>query len=101
MSKSLVVPSAGYARRIYPLSAHKPKVLIELNGIPIFHLLYQIAVELQMDNIIIAINPEFENQLKEFIFLETTNKIKNTLHTSTNKNIDFSKTGIKSKWNKI
>ena len=67
MSKSLVIPSAGYAKRIYPLSANKPKVLIELNGVPIFHLLYQKAVELKMDNIIIAINPEFERQLKEFI----------------------------------
>ena len=50
MSKSLVIPSAGYAKRIYPLSANKPKVLIELNGVPIFHLLYQKAVELKMED---------------------------------------------------
>ena len=67
MYKSLVIPSAGYAKRIYPLSANKPKVLIELNGVPILHLLYKKAVELKMDNIIISINPEFERQLKEFI----------------------------------
>lgn len=67
MSKTLIIPSAGLAKRLYPLSQNTPKILIKLNGVPLFHFFYKKAVELQMDNIIIAINPEFKRQLEEFI----------------------------------
>lgn len=66
-NRSLIIPSAGLSTRLYPLSYNTPKVLIKLNGVPIFHLLYKKAKEVKVDNIIIAVAPEFERQVKEFI----------------------------------
>lgn len=66
-NRSLIIPSAGLSTRLYPLSYNTPKVLIKLNGVPIFSLLYKKAREVGVDNIIIAVAPEFERQVKEFI----------------------------------
>lgn len=64
---SLIIPSAGFAKRLYPLSQNLPKILIKLNGVPLFHLFYKKAQELKVNNIIIAINSEFKRQLEEFV----------------------------------
>lgn len=67
MEISMIIPSAGEAKRLFPLTSHKPKILIQLNGVVIFHLLYKQAKKNKVSNIIIAVAPEFEKQVKEFI----------------------------------
>ena len=67
MACSFVVPSAGYARRLFPLSSNTPKILIKLNGVPLFSLLYKQALAEKCVNFIIAISKEFEHQLKTFV----------------------------------
>lgn len=64
---SYIIPSAGYSKRLYPISADTPKLLIKLNGVPIFSLLYRQAIENNCKNVIVAIGKDFERQFKEFI----------------------------------
>jgi NDP-sugar pyrophosphorylase family protein len=67
MKCSFVVPSAGFAKRLYPLSSSVPKILIRLNGVPLFSLLYRQALDYGCANFIVAISQEFERQVKEFV----------------------------------
>jgi UTP-glucose-1-phosphate uridylyltransferase len=64
---SMIVPSAGMSRRLFPLSSNIPKILIKLNGVPLFSLLYKQAVDTGCINFIVAISAEFEHQVREFI----------------------------------
>lgn len=75
MSCSYIIPSAGRATRLFPLTANTPKVLVRLNGVPIFSLLYQQAVKYNCSNIIVAISKEFEHQFRDFISSNYANPI--------------------------
>lgn len=67
MASTLLIPSGGYATRLYPLSKNKPKILIEINGVPLFHKYYLMAESMGMDNIIVVVNEEHYKILTEFI----------------------------------
>lgn len=67
----VIIPVAGYATRLFPLTENKPKALLEVRGKPILeHIIRRIEELSNVEGIFIASNakyyPEFEKWLRGF-----------------------------------
>ena len=58
----VIILAAGYATRLYPLTLHKAKPLIEINNKPIINYLIEKISELKVDKIYVVCNQKFFNQ---------------------------------------
>jgi len=55
-----IIPAAGYAVRLYPLTKNKPKALIEVKGLPIItHILHRIEEIPGIDEVLVVTNNKF------------------------------------------
>lgn len=55
-----IIPAAGYATRLYPITKNQPKALIEVKGKPIIeHIIKRIAEVKEVDHIFIVTNNKF------------------------------------------
>ena len=62
----IIIPAAGYATRLYPLTKDKPKALLEIGSKPMIdHILSKIK-DLNFDQIIIVTNHKFAKNFEEW-----------------------------------
>lgn len=62
-----IIPAAGYATRLYPLTLNSPKCLIEVAGKPMLqHIIEKIYEIKEIDEIFIVTNDKFYNTLKKW-----------------------------------
>ncbi len=59
-----IIPAAGYATRLYPLTKNKPKALIEIGGKPMLNRVLDRVKELPVNEVIIISNSKFYHNFK-------------------------------------
>lgn len=65
--RKAVIPAAGYATRLYPLTLNKPKTLVEIKGKSILqHLIDKIISLKSIDEIILITNHKFYHKLQDW-----------------------------------
>lgn len=66
MKIKAIIPAAGYATRLHPLTKDKPKALLEVRGKPILEHIIKKVLELDVDEIFIVSNARFYPSFKEW-----------------------------------
>lgn len=66
MKIKAIIPAAGYATRLYPLTKHKPKALLEVKGKPIIEHIIKRVLELDVNEIFIVTNAKFYPKFLEW-----------------------------------
>ena len=62
-----ILPCAGYATRLYPLTENQPKALLEVRGRPILsHIVSKIEEIKDVDEIIVVTNDKFHSHFSEW-----------------------------------
>ncbi|CAL1777822.1 hypothetical protein BRC2024_QFGIOCBO_CDS_0170 [Acinetobacter phage vB_AbaM_PhT2-v2] len=64
--KKVVILGAGLATRLYPITHHIPKVLVNYKQHTILHHLYSLYTRLGAEQIIVAVHSKFASQVKEY-----------------------------------
>ena len=63
----VILPSAGYATRMYPLTLDKPKALLEVNGKPIIeYIIDKVCLIDEVDKIFVVTNDKFYEKFLEW-----------------------------------
>ena len=69
----VIIPVAGYATRLYPLTKDKPKALLEVRGKPILeHLVRKIEELRNVSGIFIVSNAKFYSHFKPVSYTHLT-----------------------------
>ncbi len=64
----VIIPVAGYATRLYPLTENKPKALLEVKGKPILeHILKKVEQLPKVNEIVIVSNAKFFGNFDEWV----------------------------------
>lgn len=70
-----ILLAAGYATRLYPLTEHRPKSLLDVAGKPLLeHILLKIVEVSEIDEVILVSNAKFYESFREWADRYTTNK---------------------------
>lgn len=64
--KKVVILGAGLATRLYPITHHIPKVLVNYKQHTILHHLYKKYIDLGAEEIIVVVHSKFADQVKEY-----------------------------------
>jgi glucose-1-phosphate thymidylyltransferase len=62
-----IIPAAGYATRLYPLTENKPKHLLEVKGKPLMEWVIKKLVELQVTKIVVVSNDKYYSAFREWL----------------------------------
>lgn len=63
----VIIPCAGYATRLFPLTKNKPKSLLDVKGKPMIEHIIKRIEELDVDEIFIITNNKFYPNFKEWL----------------------------------
>lgn len=66
MKIKAIIPAAGYATRLYPLTKNKPKALLDVKGKPIIEHIIKKVLELDVNEIFIVTNARFHPKFLEW-----------------------------------
>ena len=83
----VILPSAGYATRMYPLTLDKPKALLEVNGKPIIeYIIDKVCLIDEVDRIFVVTNDKFYEKFLEWSRVFSCNVSLRVLNDGTKSN---------------
>ncbi len=92
-----MILTAGLGTRLHPYTLHKPKALVEVNGIPMLEIIIRRLIKNGITGIIINVH-HFAGQIKEFLSFHNNFNISVFLSDETSQLLETGGGLVKAKW---